>query len=92
VFDVAEPTPEEVDAFWADVETARKRLRGRQGFWQKVRGDVSLRTFRDHLPTGAGLGPARTRTTRSQGKPSQPGRRARPGSTRSTTAATKGDA
>ena len=65
VFDVDEPTPDEVDAFWADVETARRRIRGEQGFWQKVRGDVSLRTFRDHLPDGAG--PARLRrTSRSQ--------------------------
>ena len=56
VFDLDEPTPDEVDAFWADVETARRRIRGEQGFWQKVRGDVSLRTFRDHLPDGAGLG------------------------------------
>jgi hypothetical protein len=77
VFDVTEPTPDEVIAFWADVETARKRIRSEQGFWQKVRGDVSLRTFRDHLPTGAGLGPAVTRTSRGQGKPS-PGRRGRP--------------
>jgi hypothetical protein len=75
VFDVAEPTPEEVDAFWADVETARKRIRSEQGFWQKLRGDLSLRTFRDHLPTGAGLGPALARTSRRQGAPQQPGRR-----------------
>ncbi len=75
VFDVAEPTSEEVDAFWADVETARRRIRKEQGFWQKLRGDVSLRTFRDHLPTGAGLGPARARTSRRQSDPQQPGRR-----------------
>jgi len=75
VFDVAEPTPEEVEAFWADVETARKRIRSGQGFWQKLRGDVSLRTFRDHLPTGAGLGPALARTSRRQGGPQQPVRR-----------------
>jgi len=75
VFDVAEPTPEEVEAFWADVETARKRIRSGQGFWQKLRGDVSLRTFRDHLPTGAGLGPALARTSRRHGGPQQPVRR-----------------
>ena len=68
VFDISEPTPEEVEAFWADVETARRRIRSEQSFWQKVRGDVSLRTFRDHLPTGAGLGPALARTSRGQGK------------------------
>jgi hypothetical protein len=66
VFDVDEPTDDEVAAFWADVETARRRLRDRQGFWQRLRGDVSLRTFRDHLPTGAGLAPAVQRTSRSQ--------------------------
>ncbi|GAA5016563.1 transglutaminase-like domain-containing protein [Terrabacter aeriphilus] len=81
VFDVTEPTAEEVDAFWADVESARKRIRAEQGFWQKVRGDVSLRTFRDHLPSGAGLGPALARTSRRQGGPKQTGR-----STRGTTA------
>ena len=75
VFDVAEPTPEEVDAFWADVETARQRIRSEQGFWQRLRGDLSLRTFRDHLPTGAGLGPALARTSRRQGGPQQPSRR-----------------
>jgi len=76
VFDVDEPTPDEVDAFWADVQTARRRIRGGQGFWQKVRGDVSLRTFRDHLPDGAGPAPAMRRTSRSQGSSS---RRATPG-------------
>ncbi|CAN7150783.1 transglutaminase domain-containing protein [Terrabacter sp. LjRoot27] len=75
VFDIAQPTPEEVDAFWADVETARKRIRSEQSFWQKLRGDVSLRTFRDHLPTGAGLGPALARTSRRQDRPQQPTRR-----------------
>jgi len=68
VFDVTEPTPEEVDAFWADVETARQRIRSEQSFWQRLRGDVSLRTFRDHLPSGSGLGPARIRTSRRQGR------------------------
>ncbi|NUQ32653.1 MAG: transglutaminase domain-containing protein [Dermatophilaceae bacterium] len=78
VFDIAEPTPEEVEAFWADVETARSRIRAEQGFWQKLRGDVSLRTFRDHLPSGAGLGPALARTSRGQGKPDPSRRRGRP--------------
>ena len=67
VFDLDEPTPDDVDAFWADVETARQRIREEQGFWQRLRGDLSLRTFRDHLPDGAGLGPALRRTSRSQG-------------------------
>jgi len=66
VFDVAEPTADAVAAFWADVETARKRIRTQQGFWQKLRGDLSLRTFRERLPTGAGLGPSRRRTSRRQ--------------------------
>jgi hypothetical protein len=81
VFDVDEPTSEEVDAFWADVETARKRIRGEQSFWQKLRGDVSLRTFRDHLPTGSGLGPALARTSRRQGK-AEPARRGRAATTK----------
>jgi hypothetical protein len=71
VFDLDEPTPDEVKAFWADVESARRRIRSKQGFWQKVRADVSLRTFRDHLPDGAGLAPARRRTTRGQGSSSR---------------------
>ncbi|GAB3063631.1 transglutaminase domain-containing protein [Intrasporangium mesophilum] len=66
VFDVDEPTDDEVAAFWADVETARVRLRDGHGFWRRLRGDVSLRTFRDQLPSGAGLGPAVRRTSRSQ--------------------------
>ena len=77
VFDIAEPTDEQVEAFWADVETARRRIRAEQGFWQKVRGDVSVRTFRDHLPSGTGLGPVLARTSRRDGK-AQPGRRGRP--------------
>ena len=81
VFDVDEPTSEEVDAFWADVETSRKRIRGEQSFWQKLRGDVSLRTFRDHLPTGSGLGPALARTSRRQGK-AEPARRGRAATTK----------
>ncbi|HEX5968917.1 MAG TPA: transglutaminase domain-containing protein [Intrasporangium sp.] len=68
VFDVAEPTPEEVDAFWADVATARRALRSEHGFWERVRADLSLRTFRTHLPTGHGLGPSRKRTSRSDGR------------------------
>jgi hypothetical protein len=76
VFDVDEPTAEAVAAFWADVDTARKRIRSQQTFWQKLRGDVSLRTFRDHLPTGSGLGPAIARTSRGQGK-ARPARRVR---------------
>ena len=76
VFDVDEPTPEAVAAFWADVDTARKRIRSQQTFWQKLRGDVSLRTFRHHLPTGSGLGPAVARTSRGQGK-ARPARRVR---------------
>lgn len=47
VFDVHEPTPEEVDAYWADVATARRALRAERRWWQRLRGDVSLATFRD---------------------------------------------
>ncbi|MDN5765701.1 MAG: DUF3488 and transglutaminase-like domain-containing protein [Humibacillus sp.] len=47
VFDIDPPTAEEVDAFWADVATARKAIRAENTFWQKVRGDLSLRTFRE---------------------------------------------
>ena len=47
VFDIDPPTAEEVDAFWADVATARRAIRAENTFWRKVRGDVSLRTFRD---------------------------------------------
>jgi hypothetical protein len=65
VFDVDEPTDEEVEAFWADVDTARRRLRSGRSFWQRLRADVSLRTFRHHLPTGSGLAPAVRRTSRS---------------------------
>ena len=68
VFDVAEPTREEVDAFWADVATARRALRSEHGLWERVRADLSLRTFRTHLPTGHGLGPSRKRTSRSDGR------------------------
>ncbi len=64
VFAEAEPTAEDVEAFWADVDTARRRIRTEQGFWQRLRGDVSLRTFRDHLPDGSGLAPVRRRTSR----------------------------
>jgi hypothetical protein len=76
VFDVEEPSPEAVAAFWEDVDTARRSLRSGQSFWQRLRADVSLRTFRDHLPSGSGLGPAVARTSRRQGKPA-PGRRGR---------------
>jgi len=65
VFDVDEPTHEALEAFWSDVDTARKRLRAGRSFWQRLRADVSLRTFRDHLPTGSGLAPAARRTSRS---------------------------
>jgi hypothetical protein len=68
VFDVDEPTPEEVEAFWADVATARRAIREEKSFWQRVRGDVSLATFRDHLPTGAGLAPVLKRTSRATGR------------------------
>jgi hypothetical protein len=68
VFDIAEPTPEEVEAFWADVATARRALRAGHGFWARLRADLSLRTFRTHLPTGHGLGPSRKRTSRSDGR------------------------
>lgn len=66
VFDVAEPTPEEVAAFWADVATARQALRSGHGYWARVRADLSLLTFRTHLPTGHGLGPSRRVTSRGQ--------------------------
>ena len=72
VFDVEEPTPEEVDAFWADVATARRAIRDGCTLWQRVRGDLSIATFRHHLPTGAGLGPSRQRTSR---RPDQATRR-----------------
>ena len=67
VFDVSEPTSEEVDAFWADVVTARRALRSEHGLWKRIRADLSLQTFRTHLPTGHGLGPSRKRTSRSDG-------------------------
>ena len=73
VFDVAEPTPEEVDAFWADVETARQRIRSQQGFWQRLRGDVSLRTFRDHLPTAPASGPPAAAPRAAKAEPRPPG-------------------
>jgi hypothetical protein len=65
VFDVDEPSHEAVADFWAGVDRARRRLRSGQSFWQRLRADVSLRTFRDHLPTGSGLAPAARRTSRS---------------------------
>lgn len=46
VFDRQQPTPEQVAAYWADVATARKALRRSTGFWQRLRGDLSLVTFR----------------------------------------------
>ncbi|MGN6754421.1 MAG: transglutaminase domain-containing protein [Intrasporangium sp.] len=52
VFDVTEPTHEEVAAFWADVDTARKRLRSQGSWWQRLRADFSLKTFR---PSGEGM-------------------------------------
>ncbi len=66
VFDITEPTPEEVEAFWADVATARRALRSGHGFWARVRADLSLLTFRTHLPTGHDLGPSRRVTSRGQ--------------------------
>ena len=68
VFAQAEPTAQDVDAFWADVDTARRSIRKDQGFWQRLRGDVSLRTFRDHLPDGSGLAPVVRRSTRGDGR------------------------
>ncbi|HET8594847.1 MAG TPA: transglutaminase domain-containing protein [Intrasporangium sp.] len=46
VFNLAEPTEEDVAAFWTDVETARKRLRAQSNWWQRLRADLSLGTFR----------------------------------------------
>ncbi len=46
VFDLDEPTAEQVDAFWADVATARRAIRSERGRWARLRGDLSLATFR----------------------------------------------
>lgn len=46
VFDLAQPTAEDVAAFWADVDTARRGLREHGSRWRRVRADLSLRTFR----------------------------------------------
>ena len=80
VFDVSEPTPEEVDAFWADVDTARQRTR-EHGFWERPRRPVPA-TFR--ATSTGGRGPTRA-TSRRQGgthaaakgaRPARPSRRA----------------
>jgi hypothetical protein len=74
VFDREEPTPEEVEAFWADVETARRAIRREGTFWRRLRGDVSLATFRPQTDGGMALGPAprtTSRATRPRPKPSR---------------------
>ncbi len=59
VFDVHEPTAEQVEAYWADVATARTALRGDRSWWERIRADVSLATFRDparedgRMPSGS---------------------------------------
>lgn len=65
VFDVDPPSTADVDAFWADVRTARTALRKEHGFWATVRADLSLATFRNGQPSGDGLAPSTRRTSRS---------------------------
>ena len=92
VFALDEPTPHDADTFWADVDTARRRLRREQGFWQKVRGDVSLRTFRDHLPDGAGRAPALRGTSHRPAGPAGPASGTRRGRRRGRRRGQLGDA
>ena len=47
-FSGAEPTNADLAAYWADVATARKDLRKHATFWRRLRGDLSLATFRAH--------------------------------------------
>ena len=45
-FGPAEPQPGDADAYWADVEAARSRLRAQMTPWQKFRALVSTRSLR----------------------------------------------
>jgi hypothetical protein len=75
VFDRDQPTAEEVEAFWTDVEAARLAIRREGTFWRRLRGDVSLASFRQERDGGMALGPAERRTSRSARHPSRSPRR-----------------
>jgi hypothetical protein len=65
VFDRDEPTTEVVEEFWADVETARRAIRREGTFWRRLRGDLSLATFRQERADGMALSPVPRTTSRS---------------------------
>jgi TgpA N-terminal domain/Transglutaminase-like superfamily len=45
VFGPVEPTQDEIDGYWAQVDQVRHSMRRRAGFWRRLRSDVNLRSF-----------------------------------------------
>lgn len=51
VFGAADITDEDARAYWADIETARRRMSASVGRWRRWRAAVNVVTFFGHSPT-----------------------------------------
>jgi len=65
VFGAGEPDEAAVAAYWADVESARKRMVAGRSRWQRLRGAVSLRSFAVAAPKVNNLAPPRLATRKA---------------------------
>ncbi|WP_144876466.1 transglutaminase domain-containing protein [Microbacterium sp. 1.5R] len=55
VFGPAEPTAEDVDAFWTEVDTIVGGLGKEAGFWKRMKARLSLRSLMDGTAVSTGL-------------------------------------
>lgn len=55
VFGPTDPTPEDVDAFWSEVETIVGTLGEKAGFWKRMKARLSLRSLLGGTAISTGL-------------------------------------
>ena len=63
VFGPADPTPEDVDAFWTEVDTIVGGIGKEAGFWKRMKARLSLRSLLGGSRISAGVGSLREAAT-----------------------------
>ena len=63
VFGPSDPTPEDVEAFWSEVDTIVGGLGKDAGFWKRIKARLSLRSLLGGTAISSGLGALREAAT-----------------------------
>ncbi|WP_157127072.1 transglutaminaseTgpA domain-containing protein [Cnuibacter physcomitrellae] len=68
VFGPGDPTPEQVDAFWSEVDSIVASMAGSKSAWQRLRARLSLRSFQERAAERRAQRAARRTAARAAGR------------------------